>query len=134
MNTVGFVLPRRRRRSLRQRARPAIVSTGPDASEPVALTEGDKRYGGVFFSGGRILAVEEDRNTHRLVAIELADGKRQMLAEGADFYSSPIVSADGRRTALDRMAAPASAVDQHPFDVCDETGRRQLDRCAVHRR
>lgn len=70
-----------------------------DASEPVALTEGDKRYGGVFFSGGQILAVEEDRNTHRLVAIGLADGKRQLLAEGADFYSSPIVSADGRRLA-----------------------------------
>lgn len=70
-----------------------------DASEPVALTAGDKRYGGVFFSGGRILAVEEERNTHRLVAIDLADGQRQLLAEGADFYSSPIVSADGRRLA-----------------------------------
>ncbi|NAS61688.1 S9 family peptidase, partial [Pseudomonas syringae pv. actinidiae] len=70
-----------------------------DASVPVALTQGDKRYGGVFFSNGQVLAVEEDHNTHRLVAIDVADGLRQLLAEGADFYASPIVSADGKRLA-----------------------------------
>ncbi|EPN44187.1 hypothetical protein A245_33978, partial [Pseudomonas syringae pv. actinidiae ICMP 19096] len=50
-----------------------------DASVPVALTQGDKRYGGVFFSNGQVLAVEEDHNTHRLVAIDVADGLRQLL-------------------------------------------------------
>ncbi|KPY08469.1 S9 family peptidase [Pseudomonas syringae group genomosp. 3] len=70
-----------------------------DASVPVALTQGDKRYGGVFFSNGQVLAVEEDHNTHRLVAINLADGQRVLLAEGADFYASPIVSANGKRLA-----------------------------------
>ncbi|WP_055002674.1 S9 family peptidase [Pseudomonas coronafaciens] len=70
-----------------------------DASEPVALTQGDKRYGGLFFGNGQILAVEEDHNTHRLVAIDLADGQRHLLAEGADFYSSPLISADGQRLA-----------------------------------
>ncbi|EPN59451.1 hypothetical protein A244_08615, partial [Pseudomonas syringae pv. actinidiae ICMP 18807] len=54
---------------------------------------------GVFFSNGQVLAVEEDHNTHRLVAIDVADGLRQLLAEGADFYASPIVSADGKRLA-----------------------------------
>jgi len=70
-----------------------------DGGPPVALTQGDKRYGGVFYSQDRILAVEEDSNTHRLVSISLADGQRQLLAEGADFYASPVISAEGKRLA-----------------------------------
>ncbi|RRV04793.1 S9 family peptidase [Pseudomonas sp. v388] len=70
-----------------------------DNGAPVQLTQGDYHYGGVFFTNGRVLAVEEDHTTHRLVAIDLADGRRTLLAEGADFYSSPIVSADGGRLA-----------------------------------
>jgi dipeptidyl aminopeptidase/acylaminoacyl peptidase len=70
-----------------------------DGQAPVQLTHGDKHYGGVFFSNGWILAVEEDGRTHRLVAIGLSDGERRLLAEGADFYASPVVSADGARLA-----------------------------------
>ncbi|WP_122690326.1 S9 family peptidase [Pseudomonas viridiflava] len=70
-----------------------------DGSTPESLTQGDKRYGGVFHTNGQILAVEEDHKTHRLVSIDLADGQRRLLAEGADFYASPVVSADGRRLA-----------------------------------
>ncbi|MFH7495494.1 S9 family peptidase, partial [Pseudomonas syringae pv. tagetis] len=66
-----------------------------EASLPVQLTEGSKRYGGLFFSGGLILAVEEDHNTHRLVAITQTAGQRQLHAEGADIYEAPIISADG---------------------------------------
>lgn len=70
-----------------------------DGSAPVQLTQGDMHYGGVFFTNGQILAVEEDGNTHRLVAIGLTDGDRSVLAEGMDFYASPVVSADGARLA-----------------------------------
>jgi dipeptidyl aminopeptidase/acylaminoacyl peptidase len=66
---------------------------------PVALTTGDKRYGDVRFAEGKILAVEEDHDTHRLVAIDIADGSRQLLAEGADFYAAPTLSPDGQRLA-----------------------------------
>jgi hypothetical protein len=70
-----------------------------DGSAPVQLTRSAYHYGGIFFTNGLILAVEEDGTTHRLVAIDLMDGQRTLLAEGADFYSSPIVSADGSRLA-----------------------------------
>jgi dipeptidyl aminopeptidase/acylaminoacyl peptidase len=70
-----------------------------DGSAPVALTRGERRYGGVFFSNGLVLAVEEDHITHRLVAVDLTDGQRSVWAEGADFYASPVVSADGGRLA-----------------------------------
>ena len=66
---------------------------------PQQLTFDDKRYGDVRFACGQILAVEEDRATHRLVAIDIADGTRQLLAEGADFYAAPTLSLDGQRLA-----------------------------------
>jgi dipeptidyl aminopeptidase/acylaminoacyl peptidase len=66
---------------------------------PVALTSGDCRYGDLQFAAGQVLAVEEYDNQHRLVAIDLADGKRQLLAEGADFYAAPTLSPDGQRLA-----------------------------------
>lgn len=68
-----------------------------DANTPQALTQGDKRYGDVRFARGQILAVEEDHDVHRLVAIDLADGQRHVLAEGADFYAAPTLSPDGNR-------------------------------------
>ncbi|WP_296258626.1 MULTISPECIES: S9 family peptidase [unclassified Pseudomonas] len=68
-----------------------------DASTAHALTQGDKRYGDVRFARGQILAVEEDKDVHRLVAINLVDGRCDVLAEGADFYASPTLSPDGNR-------------------------------------
>lgn len=68
-----------------------------DANTPQALTQGDKRYGDVRFARGQVLAVEEENDVHRLVAIDLVDGRREVLAEGADFYASPTLSPDGNR-------------------------------------
>ncbi len=68
-----------------------------DSSSPEALTQGDKRYGDVRSAHGQILAVEEDNETHRLVAIDLVSGNREVLAEGADFYAAPTLSPDGDR-------------------------------------
>ena len=68
-----------------------------DANTPQALTQGDKRYGDVRFARGQILAVEEENDVHRLVAINRVDGGREVLAEGADFYASPTLSPDGNR-------------------------------------
>jgi dipeptidyl aminopeptidase/acylaminoacyl peptidase len=53
----------------------------------------------------RLIAVCEDHTTtddeppNCIVAISLADGKVTTLVEGADFYSNPSVSTDGRRLA-----------------------------------
>ncbi|QKF50203.1 S9 family peptidase [Pseudomonas graminis] len=68
-----------------------------DSQTPQPLTQGDKLFGDVRYARGQILAVEEDKDTHRLVAIDVADGRRQVLAEGADFYASPTVGPDGNR-------------------------------------
>ncbi|MBD8707764.1 S9 family peptidase [Pseudomonas sp. CFBP 13711] len=68
-----------------------------DSQTPRPLTQGDKLFGDVRYARGQILAVEEDKDTHRLVAFDLADGRRHVLAEGADFYASPTVSPDGNR-------------------------------------
>ena len=68
-----------------------------DANTPQALTQGDKRYGDVRFARAQILAVEEENDVHRLVAINRVDGGREVLAEGADFYASPTLSPDGNR-------------------------------------
>jgi dipeptidyl aminopeptidase/acylaminoacyl peptidase len=68
-----------------------------EANTPHALTQGDKRYGDVRFARGHILAVEEENDVHRLVAIDVIDGRCEVLAEGADFYASPTLSPDGNR-------------------------------------
>ncbi|WP_047534202.1 S9 family peptidase [Pseudomonas sp. 11/12A] len=67
--------------------------------EPEALTSGACRYGDLQFAHGQVLAVEENRDRHRLVAIDLTDGGRHLLAEGADFYAAPTLSPDARRLA-----------------------------------
>ncbi|AJO81064.1 S9 family peptidase [Pseudomonas sp. MRSN 12121] len=66
---------------------------------PVALTAGECRYGDVQFAAGQVLAVEEQHDQHRLVSIDTDNGKRQLLAEGADFYAAPTLSPDGQRLA-----------------------------------
>ncbi|PKH77630.1 S9 family peptidase [Pseudomonas sp. Choline-02u-1] len=74
--------------------------------EPAALTSTDCRYGDLQFAAGRVLAVEEQQDQHRLVAIDPADGTRQVLAEGADFYASPTLSPDGQRLAWIEWSRP----------------------------
>lgn len=74
--------------------------------EPEALTSGECRYGDVHFAFGQVLAVEEQQDQHRLVAIDLADGTRHLLAEGADFYAAPILSVDGQRLAWIEWSRP----------------------------
>jgi len=66
---------------------------------PEVLTSGECRYGDLHFACGQVLAVEEQQDQHRLVAIDLADGTRHLLTEGADFYAAPTISPDGRRLA-----------------------------------
>lgn len=75
-------------------------------SSPEALTSGECRYGDVNFADGQILAVEENGDQHRLVAIDLADGTRRLLAEGADFYAAPVISPDGARLAWIEWSRP----------------------------
>ena len=88
-----------------------VYTQGLAATPPRALTDhANRRYGDLQWHAGLVLAVEEqhgERVEHRLVA--LAERNRQVLAEGADFYASPTVSADGQRLAWiewDRPAQP----------------------------
>ncbi|KAB0486141.1 Dipeptidyl aminopeptidase/acylaminoacyl peptidase [Pseudomonas reinekei] len=73
---------------------------------PEALTSGECRYGDLQFAQGQVLAVEENRDRHRLVAIDLADGERHLLAEGADFYAAPTLSPDASRLAWIEWSRP----------------------------
>ena len=73
---------------------------------PERLTSGMCRYGDLQFAQGQVLAVEERRDQHRLVAIDLDDGARHLLAEGADFYAAPTLSPDGLRLAWIEWSRP----------------------------
>lgn len=71
-----------------------------------ALTaRADCRYGDLQFDPQRqaVLALEEQHGReavqHRLVRIHVADGAREVLVEGADFYAAPTLSGDGQRLA-----------------------------------
>lgn len=89
------------------------------ASHPVALTgRPDCRYGDLQHDHHAevIIALEEthgaDGVEHRLVALALADGAREVVVEGADFYSSAALSPDGTRLAWiewDRPEQPWTA-------------------------
>ncbi|MDC0663145.1 S9 family peptidase [Marinobacter sp. SS21] len=80
---------------------------------PLTRTEG-ARYGGLVadVAGARILAVREwpdaagQRPDQELVAVT-QDGRITVLHAGADFYSAPAVSADGRRIAWVSWTLPA---------------------------
>lgn len=73
---------------------------------PQVLTSGECRYGDLQFADGQVLAVEEHRDRHRLVAIDVADGARHLLAEGADFYAAPTLSPDAQRLAWIEWSRP----------------------------
>ncbi|MGH8385949.1 MAG: S9 family peptidase [Pseudomonas sp.] len=77
-----------------------------EGDTPEVLTSGVCRYGDLQFANGQILAVEENRKEHRLVAINLADGARRLLAEGADFYAAPTLAPDARRLAWIEWSRP----------------------------
>jgi len=65
--------------------------------EPRPITRRDHcRYGDLHYvaAWNALLAVEEEGGTrHRIVRLDV-DGRRRVIAEGADFYASPV--ADGR--------------------------------------
>ncbi|MFK8330441.1 S9 family peptidase [Pseudomonas sp. BJa5] len=79
-----------------------------NGSAPQALTQGERRYGDLRWANGEVLAVEESHGAeqveHRLVAISAQ--QREVLAEGADFYASPTLSADGARLAWIEWSRP----------------------------
>jgi dipeptidyl aminopeptidase/acylaminoacyl peptidase len=75
-------------------------------TEPEAVTpEGPFRYADAVFdpSRRRLICIREDHSNpetepvNALVGISLADGQVTVLASGADFYSSPRLSPDGRK-------------------------------------
>ena len=90
---------------------------------PEALTSGECRYGDVNFADGQILAVEENGDQHRLVAIALADGTRRLLAEGADFYAAPTISPDGARLAWIEWSRPHQPWTSTRLMVAERSGQ-----------
>lgn len=83
------------------------------AGDPVALTgRPDCRYGDLQFDARRkaIVAVEESSEglavEHRLVCFQIDDGSRDVVAEGADFYSSPCIDAKSNRIAWIQWQRP----------------------------
>ncbi len=91
-----------------------LQSVGGAAGKPVTLTHrAHCRYGDLQFDPVQlqILAVEEEaiegaEVAHRLVSFSLNEGNRSVLAEGADFYSSPTVDAESRRMAWIQWQRP----------------------------
>lgn len=92
-------------------------------SSPEALTSGECRYGDVNFADGQILAVEENGDQHRLVAIDRADGTRRLLAEGADFYAAPVISPDGARLAWIEWSRPHQPWTSTRLMVAERSGQ-----------
>ncbi|MBH3428521.1 S9 family peptidase [Pseudomonas alkylphenolica] len=85
-----------------------LYSQDLNGGAPQALTEGERRYGDLRWAAGQVLAVEEthaaEQVEHRLVMV--AAHQRQVLAEGADFYAAPTLSADGSRLAWIEWSRP----------------------------
>ncbi|MDQ7842647.1 MAG: S9 family peptidase [Armatimonadota bacterium] len=79
----------------------------PGRSPEPLSPSGPYRYADGIADRGRrrIICVREDHSPgdqdalNTLVAVSLDDGRAQVLVEGADFYSSPRLSPDGRRLA-----------------------------------
>lgn len=89
------------------------LSANGQLAEPEQLTARSAcRYGDLQFDplGKSLVSVEEANDeqpvAHRLIAIALADGARSVLAEGADFYSSPTLSPNGERLAWIEWSRP----------------------------
>ncbi|WP_028621532.1 S9 family peptidase [Pseudomonas sp. Ant30-3] len=101
--------------------------------EPEALTSGECRYGDVRFANGQVLAVEENRDQHRLVAIDVENGTRHLLAEGADFYASPTLSPNGQRLAWIEWSRPEQPWTATRLMVADRhsDGRYTQPRCVA---
>jgi dipeptidyl aminopeptidase/acylaminoacyl peptidase len=85
-----------------------IWRIGPGESQPQPLTAESKlRFADFIHDEGRrrLIAVCEDHTAsddeppNRIVTANLDDGKVATLVEGADFYSNPRVSPDGRQLA-----------------------------------
>ncbi|MBI1356572.1 MAG: prolyl oligopeptidase family serine peptidase [Acidobacteria bacterium] len=74
------------------------------AGAPRALTaEGERRFADMALDAGRnrLLAVREDHGgsgeaVNTIVAIDIESGEQRVLVDGADFYSDPKISPDGR--------------------------------------
>lgn len=81
-----------------------LYSQDLNGGQPQPLTAGQCRYGDVRWAAGQVLAVEENADTHRLVAITATT--RDVLAEGADFYAAPTLSDDGQRLAWIEWSRP----------------------------
>lgn len=81
-----------------------LYSQDLNGGQPQPLTAGPCRYGDVRWAAGQVLAVEENADTHRLVAITAT--ARDVLAEGADFYAAPTLSDDGQRLAWIEWSRP----------------------------
>jgi dipeptidyl aminopeptidase/acylaminoacyl peptidase len=79
----------------------------PGARPQAVTPEGRLRFADFVHDAGRnrLIAVCEDHTNsddeppNRIVAVSLTDGKVMTLVEGADFYSNPRVSPDGRQLA-----------------------------------
>ena len=77
-----------------------------DGSTPHALTHGNCRYGDVNHAQGQVLAIEENADQHRLISLNLSSRERQVLAEGADFYTAPCLSPNAQRLAWIEWSRP----------------------------
>ncbi len=77
---------------------------------PELLSKGGCHYGGLAWHHGLVLAIEETPAEpypqHRLVALDEVTSERQVLAEGADFYSAGVISPDGQRLAWVEWSRP----------------------------
>src|ERR687894_779446 len=101
------------------------------AEEPLALTaDNGHRYADMVVDAprNRIVAVREDHTgtnsepVNELVGIGLEDGEETVLASGADFYSSPRLSPDGRRLAWLAWNHPNMPWDGTELWVCGLDG------------
>jgi dipeptidyl aminopeptidase/acylaminoacyl peptidase len=101
---------------------------------------GPRRYADLAFDPARprVLGVCEDHGgpgepVTSLVAVDLRDGASQTLAGGADFYSAPRPSADGRRVAWIQWQHPNmpwDATELWVADLDDEGRARDARRVA----
>ncbi|SDT31714.1 S9 family peptidase [Pseudomonas oryzae] len=79
-----------------------VAADGTPGELRALSAHAERRYGDLHCAPAwqAVLAVEESRESgavrHRLVSLDPADGARRVLVEGADFYSAPRVSPDGR--------------------------------------